>query len=265
MRAGDHSRIGRTIGLAAPVADNIHARADGCTSLADPAVTVDLALLQERIFILGLRGLRDHPEQFPPHRVTTNRRGPGDLGLAFGDGERPHVAALYVQRRLRVAPQMPDLDPVGCRREPHKASFGVPAVQHGGQVGVATALDRGERTELLLAKQVGESFVVQWARRWSLSHDVINALGCPAISGRRKLNAPFRPRSWKYAASTASCGAKPRSRHCAGNAPAGTPARRPWPARCPLAGPRRKGPLFERWSPSGPAARPDRRLRHSEP
>lgn len=58
--------------------------------------------------------------------------------------------------------------------------------------GVATAFDGGERAELLLAEQGGEGFVGQWARRCSLSHDVINLLGRPTISWT---SSPQRPAS----------------------------------------------------------------------
>lgn len=42
-------------------------------------------------------------------------------------------------------------------------------------MGMATALDGGESAELLLAEETREGFVGEWARRRSLSHDLINA------------------------------------------------------------------------------------------
>ncbi|GAB1326753.1 hypothetical protein ACE1SV_10920 [Streptomyces sennicomposti] len=52
-------------------------------------------------------------------------------------------------------------------------------------MGVAAALDGGERAEPPLAEQAGEGFVGQWAGCWSLSHDVLNVRARSAISRTR--------------------------------------------------------------------------------
>src|SRR3979411_679846 len=77
----------------------IHLEPDDHPALGDQ-------LLQERVFVLRLLGLRDYREQLPPNRVTWNGRDLGDLGLTLGDGKRPHVTAPYVESRARVAPQV---------------------------------------------------------------------------------------------------------------------------------------------------------------